>query len=142
MENNYTTLMTTMNTMTTIMNTTMNTNISESQQDTTSDSGLATPYIALIISVIGLFSTLIVHYNIKKVKIGCLKFECTKKKNSDDSTTDSFESFELDLELPSSSNNNNCEHNNHIHNCEHKHIHNCEHNKHIHILHTYSETIV
>ena len=54
---------------------------------------LATPYIALIISVIGLFSTIIVHYNIKKIKVCCIKFECVKNKNikndSDDEIYDS-----------------------------------------------------
>jgi len=50
---------------------------------------LATPYIALIISVIGLFSTIIVHYNIKKIKICCIKFECMKNKNIKHNTNDS-----------------------------------------------------
>ena len=49
------------------------------QSDTTT---LATPYIALIISVIGLFSTILVTYNIKKIKICCINFECMKKKDS------------------------------------------------------------
>ena len=50
---------------------------------------LATPYIALIISVIGLFSTIIVHYNIKKIKVCCIKFECVKNKNIKHNKTDS-----------------------------------------------------
>jgi len=125
MEPNYT-LFTTISTTTistttistTISTTTSNmTNNSYSYQDTSSDSGLAASYIALIITLIGLFSTLIVHYNIKRVKICCLKIECNKKKNSEDSEPSEFE-------LPDS---------------DDKH----SNNKHIiYIVHTHSETIV
>ena len=84
MESNYTLstpISTTTIISTTISTTTSNmTNNSYSYQDTSSDSGLAASYIALIITLIGLFSTLIVHYNIKRVKICCLKIECNKKK--------------------------------------------------------------
>jgi len=59
------------------------------QSDSTT---LATPYIALIISVIGLFSTILVTYNIKKIKICCINFECMKKK---DSSIDNEIEFEM-----------------------------------------------
>ena len=117
MESNYT-LSAPISTTTIISTTTSNmTNNSYSYQDTSSDSGLAASYIALIITLIGLFSTLIVHYNIKRVKICCLKIECNKKKNSDDSEPSEFE-------LPD----NEDKHSND------KHI--------IYIVHTHSETIV
>jgi short subunit fatty acids transporter len=40
---------------------------------------LSSSYIALIISLIGLCSTIFISYNIKNIKICCIKFECIKK---------------------------------------------------------------
>ena len=126
MESNYT-LLTTIST-TTISTTTSNmTNNSYSYQDTSSDSGLAASYIALIITLIGLFSTLIVHYNIKRVKICCLKIECIKKKNSDDSEPSEFE-------LPDSEDKHS--------NDKHSEQHSSNNKQIIYIVHTHSETIV
>ena len=108
---------------TTISTTTSNmTNNSYSYQDTSSDSGLAASYIALIITLIGLFSTLIVHYNIKRVKICCLKIECNKKKNSEESEPSEFK-------LPDSED-------------KHSDQHSSNDKQIIYIVHTHSETIV
>ncbi len=128
MESNYT-LLTTISTTTisaTISTTSNMTNNSYSYQDTSSDSGLAASYIALIITLIGLFTTLIVHYNIKRVKICCLKIECNKKKNSEDSEPSEFE-------LPDSDDK---------HSDQHSDQHRSNNKQIIYIVHTHSETIV
>jgi len=48
------------------------------------DSSLSSSYIALIISLIGLCSTILVSYNIKNIRIFCIKFECIKKEIDDE----------------------------------------------------------
>jgi hypothetical protein len=53
-------------------------NISQSEQPN-SDSGLSAAYIGLIVALIGLASSCLIQYNIKTVKLFCIKFECTKK---------------------------------------------------------------
>jgi len=58
-------------------------NISNSEQPT-ADSGLSTAYISLIVALIGLASSCLIQYNIKKVKLCCLKFECNKKDEKDE----------------------------------------------------------
>ena len=58
-------------------------NISNSEQPT-ADSGLSTAYISLIVALIGLASSCLIQYNIKKVKLCCLKFECNKKDEKED----------------------------------------------------------
>ena len=51
----------------------------ESYNEHSNDSSLSSSYIALIISLIGLCSTILVSYNIKNIRIFCIKFECVKK---------------------------------------------------------------
>ena len=58
-------------------------NSASDQPNQSSDSGLTTAYIGLIIALIGLAGTFLVQYNIKKVKLCCVNLECTKKDSVD-----------------------------------------------------------
>ena len=76
-----TTLSTFINNFTNYTNTT-ETPLNSDNTNTSTNSALSSSYIALIISVVGLFSTIIVKYNIKKVKVCCLDLDCTKPKKN------------------------------------------------------------
>ena len=95
------------------------------QPPDSSDSSLSTSYIALLIALIGLFSTVIVRYNIKKIKICCINLECKK-------TQKDVEPYENDEEEFSENyyvvNNHRCNHSNHS---NHSSKHGCKHSNHI-----------
>jgi hypothetical protein len=131
---NYTTtLMTTLtSTLTSINNTTnqINASINTHSSDSDPDSSLSASYIALIISVIGLFSTVLVHYNIKKIKICCINLEC-KKTQKDIETFDNNEDEDEFSENYYVVNNHSCNHSsNHSNHSNHSSNHNCNHSHH------------
>ena len=66
------------------MTTTYTYNSSTSDQpNQSSESGLTTAYIGLIIAIIGFAGTFLVQYNIKKVKLCCVNLDCNKKDSVD-----------------------------------------------------------
>lgn len=130
---NYTTtLMTTLtSTLTSINNTTnqINASINTHSSDSDPDSSLSASYIALIISVIGLFSTVLVHYNIKKIKICCINLECKKTQKDIETFDNNDDEFSENYYVV---NNHSCNHSNHSSNHSN---HSSNHSNHSHHSH-------
>ena len=128
---NYTTtLMTTLtSTLTSINNISnqINASINTHSTDSDPDSSLSASYIALIISVIGLFSTVLVHYNIKKIKICCINLECKKTQKDIETFDNNEDEFSENYYVV---NNHSCNHSNHSNHSNNSSNHNCNHSHH------------
>uniref|UniRef100_A0A6C0IK08 Uncharacterized protein n=1 Tax=viral metagenome TaxID=1070528 RepID=A0A6C0IK08_9ZZZZ len=72
---------------TTVLLTLYNSSLSpeSSYSDDSSSSPLISPAVSIVIALIGLLSTVVIHYNVQHIKICCIKINCIKKKvNKDD----------------------------------------------------------